>query len=188
MFEQFFPYEYAQSVFAIDYEKLYRLGYRGLIFDVDNTLVHHGDPSNDEVEGLFRRLHARGFKTVLLSDNDVPRLEAFTANMDVPYVADAEKPSTAGYETALKVLGVDKGEAIVIGDQMFTDICGANASGLASILVHFIMLPGERRIGKRRYVEKALLALWRRSKRWHGRLGSIEATEATTGESAPASR
>lgn len=47
MFEQFFPYEYAQSVFAIDYEKLYRLGYRGLIFDVDNTLVHHGDPSNE---------------------------------------------------------------------------------------------------------------------------------------------
>lgn len=184
MFEQFFPYGYAQSVFVIDYERLYQLGYRGLIFDVDNTLVHHGDPSNDQVEALFRRLSARGFKTVLLSDNDEPRLEAFTANMDVPFVADAEKPSTKGYEAALRILGLEqeKEKALVIGDQVFTDIRGANASGLASVLVHFIKLPSERRIGKRRYIEKGLLALWRRSKRYYGRLGSIEIQPTAAGE------
>lgn len=110
--------------------------------------------------------------------------------MDVPYVADAEKPSTKGYEAALETLGMSdaasRGKAIVIGDQVFTDIRGANASGLASILVHFITVPGERRIGKRRYVEKALLALWRRSRRWHQRLGSIEIDSATAGNGAPA--
>ena len=187
MFEQFYPYEYAASVFRIDYEKLYRLGYRGLIFDVDNTLVHHGDPSTDEVDALFRRLHGLGFKTVLLSDNDEERLRQFVANIDTPYVVDAEKPNPAGFEAALGKLGVPREAAIVIGDQMFTDIRGANGCGLASILVHFITLPGVTRIGKRRYVEKALLALWRRSERRYRRLGGIEIEEKGAGCDAQAS-
>jgi len=45
MFRLFYPYEYVESVFTIDYNKLYSLGYRGIIFDIDNTLVHHGEDS-----------------------------------------------------------------------------------------------------------------------------------------------
>lgn len=174
MLERFYPWGYARSVFAIDYGKLYERGFRGLVFDVDNTLVHHGDPSTPEVDDLFRRVQALGFKTVLLSDNDAERLKGFTANIDAPFVADAGKPDPRGYEEALRLLGVPKHEAVVIGDQVFTDIRGANAAGLASILVHFIQVPGEARIGKKRYVEKALLAVWRRSKRWSRRLEGVE--------------
>lgn len=173
MLEQFYPYEYAQSVFGIDYEKLYALGYRGLIFDVDNTLVHHGDPSTEEVDSFLLGLQSRGFKIVLLSDNEASRLESFTANTHIPFVSDAEKPSPKGYEMALGKLGLQRSEIIVIGDQIFTDIRGANASGFASILVHYVTVPGQR-VGKRRYIEKALLALWRRNKRLCQRLGSIE--------------
>ena len=54
MLERFYPYEYADSVFAIDYEKLYALGYRGIIFDVDNTLVPLNADSTEEIDGLFR--------------------------------------------------------------------------------------------------------------------------------------
>lgn len=150
------------------------MAYRGLIFDIDNTLVHHGDPSNEKVDGLFRRLHAMGFKTVLLTDNDEPRVKELIANIDTPYVADAEKPDPRGYREAVEKLGVDKEQAIVIGDQMFTDIRGANGFGLASILVHYIVVPGVTRIGKKRYVERALLFLYRHSKRHYRRLGSIE--------------
>lgn len=46
MLEKYYPYEYAQSVFQIDYQKLYDRGFRGIIFDIDNTLVHHGDSSH----------------------------------------------------------------------------------------------------------------------------------------------
>lgn len=173
MLEQFYPYEYVQSVFDINYEKLHALGYRGLIFDVDNTLVHHGDPSTEEVDSFLLGLQSHGFKIVLLSDNEVSRLESFTVNTHIPFVPDAEKPSPKGYEMALEKLGLQKSEAIVIGDQMFTDIRGANASGLASILVHYITVPGQG-VGKRRYIEKALIALWRRNKRLYQRLGSIE--------------
>ena len=52
----FYPDEYADGVFCLDYEKLYALGYRGLIFDIDNTLVPHGAPATPEVEALFAGL------------------------------------------------------------------------------------------------------------------------------------
>ena len=45
MIKKYYPYEYAESVFMIDYQKLYQKGFRGIIFDIDNTLVHHGDDS-----------------------------------------------------------------------------------------------------------------------------------------------
>ncbi len=171
---KYFPSGRAQNVFAIDYEKLYRLGYRGLIFDVDNTLVHHGDPATSEVDDLFRRLHALGFQTVLVSNNNESRLADFTANIDTAYIADAGKPSPGCYLQALELMGVTKGEAIVIGDQIFTDICGANQAGLASILVHFIRLPGEWWIGKRRYLEKLIMLAYRLTPGSRGELGDIE--------------
>ncbi len=81
MFKMFYPYEYAESVFAIDYHKLYTLGYRGVIFDIDNTLVHHGEDSTKEVDQLFREIHKAGLKTLLLSNNDTERIERFLANI-----------------------------------------------------------------------------------------------------------
>ena len=108
MLKRFYPYEYAPSVFAIDYEKLYGNGVRGLIFDVDNTLVHHNDDATPEVEELFVRLHEIGFKTVLLSDNLRSRLESFTKNIDTPFICDADKPKPEGYKKALGVLKMKK--------------------------------------------------------------------------------
>ena len=70
MFKRYYPYARASSVFTIDYEKLYVKGFRGIIFDIDNTLVHHGDNSNPKVDSLFETLHEIGFTTVLLSNND----------------------------------------------------------------------------------------------------------------------
>ena len=57
MLKRYYPGGYADSVFDIDFEGLYAQGYRGLILDVDNTLVHHGDDSNPQVDALFQRLH-----------------------------------------------------------------------------------------------------------------------------------
>ena len=56
MFKKFYPYEYANSVFDVDYKELYNKGYKGIIFDIDNTLVHHGDDSTKEVDELFREI------------------------------------------------------------------------------------------------------------------------------------
>ena len=56
MLKKFYPYEYVDSVFEIDYEGLYQNGFKGLIFDIDNTLVHHGDDSTEEIDKLFETI------------------------------------------------------------------------------------------------------------------------------------
>ena len=173
MIEKYYPYEYVKSVFAIDYKKLWDMGFRGLVFDVDNTLVHHGDDSTPKIDRFFERLHRKGFRTCLLSDNEQSRVERFNKNIGTLYVCDADKPNTSGYEKALELMGTDKKNTVVIGDQIITDIRGANNAGLPSILVHFIRLPEEKRIGKRRYIEYFVMWTWKFRKKYRYRLGDI---------------
>lgn len=173
MLKEYYPYEYVKSVFAVDYKKLWALGYRGLIFDVDNTLVHHGDDSNENIDRFFEKLHKMGFKTCLLSDNEKSRVERFNKNIQTLYVCDADKPSPAGYQKAVELMGVEKSKAVVLGDQIITDIRGANNADLPSILVHFIRMPDEKHIGKRRYIEYFVMWTWKHRKKYRYRLGDI---------------
>lgn len=173
MLAQYYPHEYVESVFAIDYQKLYRLGYRGVIFDIDNTLVPHGDDSTPEVDALFDEIHRAGLKTVLLTNNDRPRVERFIRHIETPYVCDAEKPDPAGYEKALAALGLEKHQAVSVGDQVFSDIYGANRCGIPSILVKFIGYYTEKKLGIRRRLEKIILWRYRHSKKYRHRIGDI---------------
>ncbi len=174
MLNKFYPYNYVTSVFTIDYEKLFEMGFRGLVFDIDNTLVHHGDDSTPEIDNLFKKIQSIGFKTLLLSNNDVPRIERFIKNIDTPYIDEADKPDTKGYFKAIEMLGLPADEVLFIGDQVFTDILGANKAGFKSILVKFIRLDSEKKIGKRRQAEMLILKAYSKSKKYKNRLGNIE--------------
>ncbi len=172
MFGIFYPCAYLKSVFEIDFQKLYNKGYRGILFDVDNTLVHHGDDSTPQIDALFDSLHKIGFKTLILTNNNEERVKRFLKNIDSEYICEANKPDTAGYLKSLEMLGISKKEAICIGDQIFTDICGANKSGIDSILVEFIRVSENEKIGKRRHVENFILKFYRFSKSYR-KLGDI---------------
>ena len=169
----FYPYEYVKSVFDIDYDKLYSLGYRGLIFDIDNTLVHHGENSTPQIDELFRQIHITGFKTLLLSNNNKERIERFLTNIDSFYISDADKPKTSNYDKAVKMLNIKKDEAVFIGDQIFTDIYGANRYGIASILVDFLHYENETKYGKKRALESVVLKFYKHNRKYRNRLGNI---------------
>ena len=173
MLKDLYPYEYADDVYSIDYKELYRQGYRGIIFDIDNTLVHHGDDSNEKVDRFFADIQSIGFKTCILSNNDQARVERFLKNIDSQYICDADKPEVSGFLRAVKKMGIKRSEAICIGDQVFTDVYGANKSGLANILVKFIRAENETSIGKRRQVENLILKMYMRNKKYTHRLGDI---------------
>lgn len=168
-----FPDAYADNVFAIDYPKLYEKGYRGLIFDVDNTLVPHGADSTPRVDALFARLHEIGFQTLLLSNNDEERICRFIRGMETFYVCDAEKPKPGGYRRALELLGLPCGRVVMIGDQIFTDVLGANRCGIATVLVKYFGYDTEKKIGIRRRAERLLLAFRRLVPASRNRLGEI---------------
>ena len=173
LLNRYYPWEYSESVFDIDYRKLAADGFKAVIFDIDNTLVHHGDGSTPEIDCLFEEIHSAGLKTLLLTNNDEERVLRFIRNIDTLYVCDAEKPDTAGYKKALGLLEVTADQAVCAGDQLFTDVLGANQVGIPSVLIHYIYIPGVTKIGKKRYIEKLIMWFWSRSKRYSHRLGSI---------------
>ena len=69
MLQKFYPGEYVDSTYQIDFDKLYKEGYRGVIFDIDNTLVPHGAPADERAIKLFAHLKELGFSCMLLSNN-----------------------------------------------------------------------------------------------------------------------
>ena len=105
MFSLLFPYEYVDSVFSIDYKKLLQKGYKGIIFDIDMTLVPHGADSTAEIDALFKSIHAAGLKTLLLTNNSEERVKRFIRNIDTLYLCDAQKPNPECYLKAVEMMG-----------------------------------------------------------------------------------
>ncbi len=180
MLQTFYPYEYVDSVFSIDYHKLWTLGFRAVIFDIDNTLVHHGEDSTDAVDTLFRHIHGIGLKTLLLSNNSEARIQRFCRNIDTPFIHEANKPHPAGYLKALQLLELDKAQVLVVGDQVFTDIRGANQCGIPNVLVRYLRYPEEKKIGIKRNLEKIILKCYKCS-RFQNRIGNICTEEVPHG-------
>ncbi len=165
MLECFYPDYEADTAYGIDYEELYKKGYRGIIYDIDNTLVPHGAPAVEPAVALFRRLHGLGFGTMLLSNNKEPRVSPFADQVDSPYICKAGKPGRAGYERAMQEMGTKPGNTVFIGDQLFTDVWGAKRAGIMTILVKPIHPKEEIQIVLKRYLEKIVLFFYHRKKR-----------------------
>lgn len=140
----FEPDEYVKSVFEIDFEKLYENGFRGLMFDIDNTLVPQDEDATEPVKALFEKLSALGFRTVILSNNSEERVSRFAREIPVLYRSCARKPLKRGYKRALALLKMEREQAAFIGDRVMTDIFGAKRVGIYCILVEYIRKNGEK--------------------------------------------
>lgn len=140
MFKKFYPTSYSESAYDIDFKKIYDKGYRGLLTDVDNTLVEHGAPSDEQSEAFFVLLHEMGWKTCIISNNHEDRIKPFADKVNSSYVYDAGKPKKRGYLKGMEIMGTDLSDTLFLGDQLFTDILGANRTGLKSILVKPVKL------------------------------------------------
>ena len=149
----------------IDFYKLYTEGYRGLIFDIDNTLVPHGAPADQRAIRLFETLRRIGFDTCLISNNQEPRVKPFAEKVGSKYVYNAHKPSTKNYKKAMELMSTDEKNTIFIGDQLFTDVWGAKRTGIESILVKPIHPKEEIQIVLKRYLEKIVLYFYKRDKK-----------------------
>ncbi|MCI9621609.1 MAG: YqeG family HAD IIIA-type phosphatase [Dorea sp.] len=163
MFDMFFPDRYVASTYVIDFEQLYEEGYRGLIFDIDNTLVPHGAPADKRATALFDRLKSIGFRCCLISNNQEPRVKMFNQDIGVDYVYNAHKPSTKNYVKAMEIMGTDKENSLFIGDQLFTDVWGAKRAGIRNILVKPIHPKEEIQIVLKRYLERVVLHFYKKN-------------------------
>lgn len=157
MLEKFYPREYLDSAYQIDFEKRYQDGSRGVIFDIDNTLVPHGAPADDRTRKLFAHLKKLGYECCLLSNNKELRVKLFNDQVQVNYIFKAQKPKSSGYEKAMEMMGTDRSNTLFVGDQIFTDIYGANRAGIYTILTRPIHPKEEIQIVIKRCLEKIVL-------------------------------
>lgn len=162
MLEKFYPTIWEDSTYKIPFEKWYQKGYRGIIFDIDNTLVPHDAPATRQARELFDRLHKIGFDTCLASNNKEPRVASFAGKVNSKYIYKAGKPKPSGYMRAMKLMGTRKENTLFVGDQIFTDILGANLAQITTILVNPIHPKEEIQIVLKRYLEKIVLFFYKR--------------------------
>ncbi len=160
-----YPDEYLPSAYQIDYEGLYQKGFRGLIYDIDNTLVPHGEPADDRAIALFAHLKELGFDCVLISNNKEPRVKAFAHRVKARYIFKAGKPKPGNYRRAMEMMHTGCSNTVFIGDQIFTDVAGAKLAGIYSILVEPIHPKEEIQIVIKRYFEKIVLFFYQRGRK-----------------------
>ena len=171
MLQKFYPDEYRESAYGLDYEGLRGQGYKGIIFDIDNTLVPHGAPADEKSIALFGRLRGLGYSCVLLSNNKEPRVKSFADEVGARYIYKAGKPSSAGYRRAMELMGTDRTNTLFVGDQLFTDVWGAKNAGIRSILVKPINPKEEIQIVLKRYLERIVLYFYRKKVSAEGKEG-----------------
>ena len=164
MLKIFYPKLYASSLVGIEPELLKKLGLKGILMDLDNTIVRRdSNRFSKEVEAWLVELRSRGFKLGIVSNNSRQRVGAVAGLLDLPSVHRAVKPLVSPFRRAMKMLGTKPAETALIGDQIFTDIFGGNLCGLYTILV--VPLEGKEFWGTRlfsRPLEKIILTRLKR--------------------------
>jgi HAD superfamily phosphatase (TIGR01668 family) len=130
------PKQVVETVGEIDLEQLYAQGFRGIVTDLDNTLVRQKTPDATEAcKAFIAQARAIGYRIVILSNNGPRRVGHFAKPLDLPFICRARKPRPGAFRAALQLLGVEPSQALMLGDQTMTDILGGNRAGLHTVLV-----------------------------------------------------
>ncbi len=136
MLDLFIPDIYDQSLYTIDYKKLKKNGIKCLLIDLDNTIAPYKASEPDrKVKELFARLDD-DFKLIIMSNSGKNRLRPFKEILNIDTAYSSKKPLKGKYKKILEQYKLEVNEVACIGDQLLTDILGANRMGLTSILVN----------------------------------------------------
>lgn len=143
---KFIPLMCEKTIFDIDYNKLYESGKKYILTDLDNTIIPYDISMPDEkIKDYFENLKKIGFEIIIISNNKKHRIQPFAEEVDVNYVYSAKKPLKFGLKKAHKKLNkVNKNEIVAIGDQIVTDVFGANRFKIDVILVKPIKKKSEK--------------------------------------------
>ncbi len=130
------PDYYYETVYAIPYADLYKKNIRGIIFDLDNTLIPYSETRpSAKVTSLIGRLRRMGFSVSLLTNNTKKRADKFNEKLKLFSVHGGLKPFTGGVRRAMKAMGTKPEETVIIGDQLLADVWAGKNAKITTILV-----------------------------------------------------
>ncbi|WCK53522.1 YqeG family HAD IIIA-type phosphatase [Aneurinibacillus sp. Ricciae_BoGa-3] len=130
------PDLHVESVYEIDLHELKARGIKGIITDLDNTLIEWNRPdATPKLVQWMREVEELGFSVVIVSNNKQTRVSKVAEPLGVPYIHQARKPTLAAFREATRRMNLSVAETVVIGDQLFTDVLGGRRMGFYTILV-----------------------------------------------------
>lgn len=158
MLRKFYPKAYIASLSQIGPEFFLQKGIKGVILDLDNTLIPwRSGVMEPNMSELLKTYIQAGLKLCVVSNALNRRVESLLLPLGIPGIARAAKPRRKAFVEALQILGTAEKETAVVGDQIFTDIFGGNRLNLYTVLV----VPMSKRefIGTKlvRVIEKSVL-------------------------------
>lgn len=154
----FRPTAALKSVLELTPEILEKMGVEALILDLDNTLTTHNNPHPAKgVPEWLDEMRRAGIKLLIVSNNHAPRVEPFAEALKLDFVPEGAKPLPKGYNIAVKKFGLPKEKVCAVGDQIFTDILGANLAGIKSVFVYPIEFERGFFFKIKRFFEKPFL-------------------------------
>ena len=158
MYKKFYPHTTAKNVFELD-EKFYSSNnIKGVIFDIDNTLVNAGTKTPPkEILDYFEKLENMGIKIAIVSNNYKERVEGFCKELPYMYVSRAWKPFKKNLKKVKKEFGIPSDEMCLVGDQIFTDIYGGLRMGFYTVLVTAVGENETKFVAFKRIFEKAVM-------------------------------
>lgn len=131
-----YPKAYFKNVREITYEFLKKNNIKALILDVDNTLIDYDRNLPEENIAWVNNMKQNGIKLYILSNtNKKDKVDEVSKKTDIPYINFAKKPLKGGFIKIQKILNENYENIGVVGDQIFTDVLGANRCKMFSILV-----------------------------------------------------
>lgn len=137
MLKKFLPKGFVEDIYQIKTEHLNERGIKGMIIDLDNTLVAWDClDATVEVAEWLKQMQQAGIRIVIVSNNNEERVKRFAKPLQIPFVSKANKPLGGAFKRAIKILGTKKRETIVVGDQLLTDIFGGNRQKIHTVLVN----------------------------------------------------
>ena len=144
-------------------EFLSSIGVKGIVLDIDNTLEPYENPTpSAPLLAWFDSLANAGIKAAFVSNNNATRVELFNKNLGFPAYFKAGKPFKKNINRALADIGVSADEAILMGDQIFTDVWAARNSGLRAILLPPIKDKRDILTRSKRALEKPIIKKYKK--------------------------
>ena len=131
-----YPKLYLNSVKEITIELMQKYNLKGLILDVDNTLIDYNKNMPEGIQERIEQLKEEGISFCIVSNsNKKEKVKNVAKKLDIPYIYFAQKPLKRGFKKAKSILQLPKEQIGVVGDQILTDVVGANRSNMFPILV-----------------------------------------------------
>lgn len=161
--KMFLPDEHVHSIFEIRPEDLKEKGIKGIITDLDNTLVAWDrKDATEEVIEWFKLMKEHDIQVTIISNNNEKRVTYFSEPLNIPFIHSARKPLGQAFRQARKVMKLEKKEIVVVGDQLLTDVLGGNRANLYTILVVPIVQTDGILTRANRKIERRLLNWFQR--------------------------